>query len=376
MQPNRKKILVVFGTRPEAIKLAPLIIQLKDHTDLFETRACFTGQHKEMVSSILSFFKITPDYDMQIMRAGQTLIEIMTGIFDSFSKILDEFQPDLVVVQGDTSTAFAAALVAYYKQIKIAHVEAGLRSFDLYSPFPEEGNRKLIGQIADFHFTPTENATRNLNREGHVQGIYQVGNTVIDALYSGLQIITNDEKVYVNYFEKYFDVKKKLVLITGHRRESFGDKFIELCDAIKTLATKYPELNWIYPVHLNPNVQEPVRKYLSGLSNVILMEPLDYPYLLWLLKQSEFVLTDSGGIQEEAPSLGKPVLVTRDVTERQEGIDAGTAVLVGTDYNKIIQLASNLIDDSSLYHKMATAVNPYGDGTSSAQIIEVLSKHL
>ncbi len=376
MQPDRRKILIVFGTRPEAIKLAPLISQMKSHTDSFEVKACFTGQHKEMVATILSFFKITPDYDLQIMRPGQTLIEIMTGILDSFSKILDDYKPDLVVVQGDTSTAFAAALVAYYKKIKIAHVEAGLRSFDLYSPFPEEGNRKLIGQIADFHFTPTENATRNLTNEGHAKGIYQVGNTVIDALYEGLRIINNDEAVYVSYFEKYFDLSKKLVLITGHRRESFGDKFIEFCDAVKTLATKYTEYNWVYPVHLNPNVQEPVRKYLSGLSNVILMEPLDYPYLIWLLKQSEFVLTDSGGIQEEAPSLGKPVLVTRDVTERQEGVEAGTAVLVGTNYTKIVKLASELIDDHSIYNKMANAVNPYGDGTSSAQIIEILRKHL
>ncbi len=368
--------MIVFGTRPEAIKLAPLLNLLKEDVQFFETRSCFTGQHREMVESILQFFNIRPDYQMNIMKPGQTLIEILTGVLNEFSKILDEFMPDVIVVQGDTSTAFAAALAGYYKKIKIAHVEAGLRSHDLYSPFPEEGNRKLIGQVADFHFTPTYNATKNLHHEGFKNGIYQVGNTVIDALHKGLEIINANQAPYKEFFSRYFDINQKIVLVTGHRRESFGEKFVEFCDSIKTLAIRYPHYNWVYPVHLNPNVQEPVRKYLSELNNVYLLEPLEYPFLLWLLKQSEFVLTDSGGIQEEAPSLGKPVLVTRDVTERQEGVDAGTAILVGTDKDRIVQAASQLIENKEFYSKMANAVNPYGDGTTSSQIAKVFRKHL
>jgi len=366
-----KKILFVYGTRPEAIKMAPLVLEMKKHTDKFIVRVCLTGQHRQMLDQVNSFFGISGDYDLDLMQPNQTLFDITTKCMKGLEPILNEFKPDIVFVQGDTTTVVAAALASYYKQIPVAHLEAGLRSGDLYSPFPEEGNRRMTGHIATWHFAPTQGSAENLRKEAVTNNVFIVGNTVIDALLHGLNIVEKNERTYSQFFD-FIDFSKRIVLVTGHRRESFGEPFENMCLAMKDIVTQNPNVQIIYPVHLNPNVQEPVKRLLGDVGNVKLIPPLDYPYLIWLMSKSTIVLTDSGGIQEEAPALGKPVLVMRDVTERQEGIDAGTAKLVGTNRSIIVNAVNTLLNDSVEYEKMAKAVNPYGDGTTSKKIVEIL----
>lgn len=371
----KKKILIVFGTRPEAIKFAPLIREFKKYK-IFEVRVCVTGQHREMLYQVLNFFNITPDINLNLMKKNQTLFHISSKILNNFEKILFKLKPDLVFVQGDTSTAFIAALAAFYKKIKVAHLEAGLRSYNKFSPFPEEINRILISKIADYHFAPTEKAKKNLFRENIKNNVYVVGNTVIDALFLGLDIIKKEgEEKYYKHFN-FIDFSKKIILVTGHRRESFGKPFENICYALKEIANDYNNLEIVYPVHLNPNVRKPVNKILKRIQNIHSIEPLEYPYLIWLMNKSYLVLTDSGGIQEEAPSLGKPVLVMRDVTERTEGIEAGTAKLVGTDKEKIKSEVCKLLDDKDKYYKISKSINPYGDGKSSERIVKCILKEL
>lgn len=368
-----KKILFIFGTRPEAIKMAPLIKELKARKDAFEVTVCVTGQHKEMLYQVLDFFSIEPDYDLEVMQPNQTLFGVTAAIFSKLEPVINEVEPDVVLVQGDTTSVLAGAIGAFYKQIKIGHLEAGLRSGDMYSPFPEEMNRVLVSRITDYHFAPTQRSVDALLAENvPSEKIHKVGNTVIDALLLGLGIVKDDSK-YSEYFAD-IDFSKKVVLVTGHRRESFGGGFESMFKAIRRLAQENKDIEIVYPVHLNPNVRKPVNEILSGLKNVKLIDPLDYPYLIWLMNKSYMVLTDSGGIQEEAPSLGKPVLVMRDVTERQEGVEAGTAKLVGTNGAVIYEEAQRLLDDGDAYSKMANAVNPYGDGTTSQQIADILEK--
>ncbi|CAN5624672.1 UDP-N-acetylglucosamine 2-epimerase (non-hydrolyzing) [soil metagenome] len=369
---DQKKLLFIFGTRPEAIKLAPLVLEFRKHTQ-FDVKVCVTAQHREMLDQVLAFFEITPDFDLDIMKPNQTLFDVTADGLKGMEKVLKSFQPDLVFVQGDTTTSFIGALGAYYCKIKVAHIEAGLRSGNKYSPFPEELNRILAGHLSDYHFTPTPQSDSNLKKENITTNIFGVGNTVIDALFLGLDLLKKrGEESYYSHF-KGIDFSKKIVLITGHRRESFGEPFENICGAIKTCAEKFPFFEFIYPVHLNPNVQQPVNRLLSGLKNVHLITPLGYEHFIWLMNKSYVVLTDSGGLQEEAPALGKPVLVMREVTERQEGVDSGTAKLVGTNKELIIDELSLLLSDTAAYEKMAKAVNPYGDGTSCKKIVEIVS---
>jgi UDP-N-acetylglucosamine 2-epimerase (non-hydrolysing) len=367
------KILFVFGTRPEAIKMAPLI-KAMEKDGHFLSKVCVTGQHRKMLDQVLEFFHIVPDFDLQLMKENQTLADITAGVVKGVDQIIkEEFRPDYIIVQGDTTTAMAGALAAFYSKVKVIHIEAGLRSHDKYSPYPEELNRILIGQIADLHFAPTPTAVRNLLSDGvDESSVWNVGNTVIDALLTGLAIIKDhDSTVYDSYFN-FVDRTKRLILVTGHRRENFGGPFENICQAIKTIAEKNPDVEIVYPVHMNPQVRTTVGNILSDVPRVHLIEPLDYSRLIWLLNMSTLVLTDSGGIQEEAPALGKPVLVLRDVTERTEGVEAGTAKLVGTNYENIVTSCQELLTDGALYQKMAKSVNPYGDGTTSTQIISVL----
>jgi len=365
------KILFIFGTRPEAIKMAPLIYELKNN-NVFHVKVCVTAQHREMLDQVLNFFKIKPDYDLNIMKPNQSLFTITSDILKSLEPVLEREKPDIIFVQGDTTTAFVGALAGFYKKIKVAHIEAGLRSHNKYSPFPEEINRVLVGHIADYHFAPTERAKENLYKENIKENVFVVGNTVIDALFLGLDIIKKEgEEKYYKYFD-FIDFSKRIILVTGHRRESFGKPFENICYALNEIANEYKDVEIVYPVHLNPNVREPVNKILKGIKNIYLIEPLEYPYLIWLMNKAYLVLTDSGGIQEEAPSLGKPVLVMREVTERIEGIEAGTAKLVGTDKEKILNEAKTLIENKEEYNKIAKAVNPYGDGNSSIRIKNIL----
>ncbi|MEO8088295.1 MAG: UDP-N-acetylglucosamine 2-epimerase (non-hydrolyzing) [Bacteroidota bacterium] len=369
---DQKKLLFIFGTRPEAIKLAPLVLEFRKHTQ-FDVKVCVTAQHREMLDQVLAFFEITPDFDLDIMKPNQTLFDVTADGLKGMEKVLKSFQPDLVFVQGDTTTSFIGALGAYYCKIKVAHIEAGLRSGNKYSPFPEELNRILAGHLSDYHFTPTPQSDANLKKENITTNIFGVGNTVIDALFLGLDLLKKRGEESFHTFFKEIDFTKKIVLITGHRRESFGEPFENICGAIKTCAEKFPAVEFVYPVHLNPNVQQPVNRLLSGLKNVHLITPLGYEHFIWLMNKSYVVLTDSGGLQEEAPALGKPVLVMREVTERQEGVDSGTAKLVGTNKQLIIDELSLLLSDTAAYGKMAKAVNPYGDGTSCKKIVEIVS---
>jgi len=366
-----KKILIVFGTRPEAIKFAPLIKEIKKHNEEYDLKVCVTSQHVQMLDPVLSFFNIKPDYNLKIMKPNQDLFDISNSILLNIKDVLVQFKPDMVMIQGDTTTAFISAYAANIQKIKVAHLEAGLRSFNKLSPFPEEINRILTSHITDYHFTPTIKASQNLFSEGITKNIWHVGNTVIDALHLGLKIINEKEREYQKFFS-FLDTSKKIILVTGHRRESFGEPFRNICFALKEIALNHPNVTLVYPVHLNPNVQEPVKELLKNINNIHLIDPLDYPYLIWLLQKSYFVITDSGGIQEEAPSLGKPVLVMRDVTERMEGVETGNALLVGTDTEKIYNAANRLLLDVNLYNKMAKAENPYGDGKSSERIIQIL----
>lgn len=371
---SSKKILFVFGTRPEAIKMAPVIQECYKHKEALDVKICLTGQHKEMLSQVMDFFQLHEDYDLGLMKPDQTLFDLTSKGLLAIRAVLQEYEPDLVIVQGDTTTALAGALAAFYKKTKVAHIEAGLRSGDKYSPFPEEVNRKMISVVTDFHFAPTQKAVDNLHEENIHRNIFLTGNTVIDALLWTVGKVRKDHS-YASAFN-YLEPGRKLILITGHRRESFGKPFENICDAILNLANRYPDAQFVYPVHLNPNIQSIVKNKLSRQKNIFLIHPLDYPHLVWLMDKSYFILTDSGGIQEEAPTLGKPVLVMRDVTEREEGIAAGTAILVGTSKEKIIDASVRLMEDTTMYERMSKAVNPYGKGNSAEQITSLLLKEL
>ncbi|EBK5126604.1 UDP-N-acetylglucosamine 2-epimerase (non-hydrolyzing), partial [Salmonella enterica] len=360
----KKKVLVVFGTRPEAIKMIPVFNILK-HSKHFDVKMCITAQHRQMLDQVLTIFDITPDYDLNIMGQGQTLSDITSKILKGLSFVLNEFTPDLVLVHGDTATTFASSLACFYQKIDVGHVEAGLRTGDIYSPWPEEANRKLTAVLAKYHFAPTIVAANNLLNEGCSQGnIFITGNTVIDALFSVMNKITDDSELRKNLESKFdfIESHKRNILVTGHRRENFGQGFENICQSLAIIARKFNDINIIYPVHLNPNVQEPVKRILGNISNVYLIEPQEYLPFVYLMTKSYLILTDSGGIQEEAPSLGIPVLVMRDVTERPEAVDAGTVKLVGTNIDTIVKEISNLLLDKSTYDIMAHSHNPYGDG--------------
>ena len=369
---SKKKVLFIFGTRPEAIKLAPLIKVFQNERNAFDVKICITSQHREMLKQIIDFFQIKPDFNLNVMKYNQSIFDITSEELKKLDKVLEQYKPDIIFVQGDTTTAFVGALAGFYKKIKVAHIEAGLRSFNKFAPFPEEINRVLISHIADYHFAPTKKAKQNLLREGIKDNIYVVGNTVIDALQLGLKLIENNEEKYKRYF-KFLNFNKKIILVTGHRRESFGEGFKNICNALKEIALKYKDkIEIIYPVHLNPNVQKSVRRVFYKIKNIHLLKPLNYPYLLYLMRNCWLILTDSGGIQEEAPSLGKPVLVMREVTERVEGIKKGTAILVGTDKNRIIKEVEKMLYNQRKYIKMAKVKNPYGDGKTSYQIKNII----
>lgn len=367
------KTLTIFGTRPEAIKMAPLVLALEE-SDHIDNKVCITAQHREMLDQVLSIFDIEADYDLDVMQPNQSLSTITSKILCQLEDVLKAEEPDLVFVHGDTSTTFTATLAAYYQQIPVAHVEAGLRTQNIYSPWPEEGNRKLTAALAEYHFAPTPQAAENLKAENIVENVVVTGNTVIDTLMLISKTIDSDSSLNrsLNDQFSFLDDSKKVILVTGHRRESFGQGFEQLCMALKKIASSYSDVELIYPVHLNPNVQEPVKKLLSEVTNIHLIEPLDYLPFVYLMKRSHFIITDSGGIQEEAPSLGKPVLVTRDTTERPEAVDAGTVILVGTDSDKIFNEAARLLDDINHYETMATAHNPYGDGKASQRIVDFI----
>ena len=379
-----KKILLVFGTRPEAIKMAPLVKKLQAMTEEFQTIVCVTGQHREMLDQVLRLFDITPDYDLNIMKPNQDLYDITSRILLGMRDVLREVQPDIVLVHGDTTTSMAAALAAFYQQIPVGHVEAGLRTGNIYSPWPEEMNRLMTGRISTVHFSPTPLAKQNLLQE-HVDKakIVVTGNTVIDALQMVVERLKNDEQLAGEVKDKVlnmgYDVNRlgedrRLVLITGHRRENFGEGFLNICHAIKNLSEKYQNVDFVYPMHLNPNVRKPVLEILGEKEeNVFLIEPLDYLPFVYMMQHSTLILTDSGGVQEEAPGLGKPVLVMRDTTERPEAVEAGTVLLVGTNREKIEQGVSMLLDDADCYRRMSEAVNPYGDGLACERIIVYLA---
>lgn len=381
-----KKVMLVFGTRPEAIKMAPLVKEFQKQPKRVETVVCVTGQHREMLDQVLKIFDIKPDYDLNIMKQGQDLYDVTARVLTGMRDVLKEVKPNVVLVHGDTTTSTAAALAAFYQQIPVGHVEAGLRTHNIYSPWPEEMNRLLTGRLATYHFSPTPLSRNNLIKESvDDRNIIVTGNTVIDALYWVVDKIKNNKELdneledilsKAGYDVNRLNNGKKLVLITGHRRENFGDGFINMCTAIKDLTVKYPDLDFVYPMHLNPNVRKPIHEVfgenLSGLKNMFFIEPLEYLSFVYLMEKSSIVLTDSGGIQEEAPGLGKPVLVMRDTTERPEALDAGTVKLVGTDYNKIVNEVSSLIDDKAAYEKMSKAVNPYGDGLACGRIVNAL----
>ncbi|EIB97789.1 MULTISPECIES: non-hydrolyzing UDP-N-acetylglucosamine 2-epimerase [Pantoea] len=368
------KVLTVFGTRPEAIKMAPLV-QALAQDPAFESRLCVTAQHREMLDQVLRLFRLQPDYDLNIMRPEQGLTEITCRILEGMKTVLLDFRPDIVLVHGDTTTTLAASLAAFYHQIPVGHVEAGLRTGDLASPWPEEGNRKLTGHLARLHFTPTSRSRQNLLQENLADSrIIVTGNTVIDALLWVRDRVLDDTNLNAQLAARYpfLDPEKKLVLVTGHRRESFGGGFERICSALAQIARQHPEAQIVYPVHLNPNVSEPVNRILSGIENIILIEPQEYLPFVWLMNRAWLILTDSGGIQEEAPSLGKPVLVMRDTTERPEAVDAGTVKLVGTDVATIVASVSELLSDDEAWQAMSHAHNPYGDGKACGRILQAL----
>lgn len=376
-------MMLVFGTRPEAIKMAPLVKEFQKYPKEFKTIVCVTGQHREMLDQVLHIFGIVPDYDLNIMKQGQDLYDVTARVLTGMRDVLKEAQPDVVLVHGDTTTSTAAALAAFYQQIPVGHVEAGLRTHNIYSPWPEEMNRQITGRIATYHFAPTPLSKKNLLAEGvQEEYIHVTGNTVIDALYMVVDKIKNNKELdteldnllkQAGYNVNRLAGGKKLVLITGHRRENFGDGFINICTAIKNLTKKYPDVDFVYPMHLNPNVRKPIHEVfgedLSNLGNMFFIEPLEYLSFVYLMEKSTIVLTDSGGIQEEAPGLGKPVLVMRDTTERPEALEAGTVKLVGTDYDKIVSEVSALLDNQEYYDQMSKSVNPYGDGLACNRIV-------
>ena len=376
---NKKKIMLVFGTRPEAIKMAPLVHALKAELELFELKVCVTSQHRQMLDQVLKVFDIKPDIDLNLMRQDQNLSNLTSLILNEMQNIFIQYRPDIVLVHGDTTTTLATSMAAFYASIPVGHVEAGLRTYDMKAPYPEEFNRQITSKITKWHFAPTELSQKNLLSEGFDKfSITVTGNTVIDALYWVLKRIDRDKnrrkklenflnsKLLINWRDKDF------VLVTAHRRENFGDGFLHICSALKELASKYPKISFVYPVHLNPNVSKPVYEILRSFSNIHLIKPLEYEPFVYLLKHSYLVLTDSGGIQEEAPSLGKPVLVMRDVTERPEAVEAGTVEIVGSSHQRIVQSVSRLLDDKKHYKNMSHAHNPYGDGLACKRIVDVL----
>ena len=372
-----KKVLLVFGTRPEAIKMAPLV-KAFEKEDSIISKVCVTAQHREMLDQVLEMFDITPNYDLNLMKPGQDLYDITANVLLGMKDVFSDFKPDLVLVHGDTTTTSATSLAAFYQKIKVGHIEAGLRTGDIYSPWPEEANRQITGILANYHFAPTTTSRDNLARENKdTKNIIVTGNTVIDALFLALDKIENNDElktqIIKNINTQYkLNDSKKLILVTGHRRENFGQGFINICESLKTLAINNPDIDIVYPVHLNPNVQKPVHEILSDVSNVFLIDPLQYESFIYMMNKSYFIITDSGGVQEEAPSLGKPVLVMRDTTERPEALEAGTVKLVGTDPQKIIQEAQKLLDDKIEYEKMSKAHNPYGDGKACEKIINFI----
>ena len=380
-----KKVMLVFGTRPEAIKMCPLVKEFQKHTDDFETIVCVTGQHREMLDQVLKIFEVKPDYDLNIMKQGQDLYDVTARVLTGMRDVFAQCKPDVVLVHGDTTTSTAAALAAFYQQIPVGHVEAGLRTHNIYSPWPEEMNRQITGRIATYNFSPTPLSESNLKEEKARGQIFVTGNTVIDALHMVVNKLKGDKKLAdeqiqvlknAGYDVSRLDNGKKLVLITGHRRENFGDGFISMVTAMKDLSEKYPEVDFVYPMHLNPNVRKPIHQVfgedLTTYENFFFIEPLQYLEFVYLMEKSTLVLTDSGGIQEEAPGLGKPVLVMRDTTERPEALSAGTVKLVGTDYNAIFDNVSELLDSPEAYEKMSKAVNPYGDGLACGRIVKAL----
>lgn len=383
-----KKVMLVFGTRPEAIKMAPLVKEFQARASEFDTIVCVTGQHREMLKQVLELFDIKPDYDLEIMKEGQDLYDVTTRVLLGMREVLKKTKPDVVLVHGDTTTSTAAALAAFYQQIPVGHVEAGLRTHNIYSPWPEEMNRQLTGRMATYHFAPTELSRDNLLAEGiAIDRIFITGNTVIDALQ---QVVTrvkgnadlrnevSRKLLQFGYDVNRLEAGRRLVLITGHRRENFGEGFLNICRAIQTLSKRFPEVDFVYPMHLNPNVRKPIREIfgdnLGGLDNLFFIEPLEYLQFVTLMDRSSIVLTDSGGIQEEAPGLGKPVLVMRDTTERPEAVKAGTVKLVGTDYNQIVDNVEKLLTDNAAYAKMSRANNPYGDGKACSYIADALTR--
>ena len=381
-----KKILLTFGTRPEAIKMAPLILELNKHRDKVKTIVCVTGQHREMLDQVLSIFKIKPDYDLNIMKKGQDLYDITSKVLLGLRDIFKQTQPDIVLVHGDTTTSMAAALAAYYQQIPVGHVEAGLRTYNIYSPWPEEINRQLIGRISNYNFSPTSTSSTNLINEGvNEETIHITGNTVIDSLYWVVNKIKFDEQLNIELKDEIktfgYDIdrlqgNRRMVLITGHRRENLGDGFIHIAQAIQELSTQFPDVDFVYPMHLNPNVRKSIHEVLGNdllhFSNMFFIEPLEYLSFIYMMEKADIVLTDSGGIQEEAPSLKKPVLVMRDTTERPEAVEAGTVILVGTDKEKIVSNVSKLLTNHNHYQQMAKAINPYGDGKACERIVNIL----
>lgn len=382
-----KRVMLVFGTRPEAIKMCPLVKEFQKHNDEFETIVCVTGQHREMLDQVLNIFEVKPDFDLNIMKQGQDLYDVTARVLTGMRDVFKECKPDVVLVHGDTTTSTAAALAAFYQQIPVGHVEAGLRTHNIYSPWPEEMNRQITGRIASYNFSPTPLSESNLKEEKAQGEIYVTGNTVIDALHMVVNKLKNDESLAkeqegilkkAGYDANRLADGRKLVLITGHRRENFGEGFIHMVTAIKDLKNKYPDVDFVYPMHLNPNVRKPIHEVfgedLSNLDNMFFIEPLQYLEFVYLMEKATIVLTDSGGIQEEAPGLGKPVLVMRDTTERPEALASGTVHLVGTDYQKIMDEVSTLLEDANAYEKMSKAVNPYGDGKACERIVKILAE--
>lgn len=381
-----KKVMLVFGTRPEAIKMCPLVKEFQKRSDEFETIVCVTGQHREMLDQVLQIFDVKPDYDLNIMKQGQDLTDVTARVLTGLRDVFKECRPDVVLVHGDTTTSMAGALAAFYAQIPVGHVEAGLRTHNIYSPWPEEMNRQITGRIASYNFAPTPLSEKNLIEEKAQGNIYVTGNTVIDALHLVVDKLSNDPSLSAEQDrilkEAGYDITrlvdgKKLVLITGHRRENFGDGFIRMVTAMKDLSEKYPNVDFVYPMHLNPNVRKPIHEVFGEdltLPNFFFIEPLQYLEFVHLMNKATIVLTDSGGIQEEAPGLGKPVLVMRDTTERPEALESGTVHLVGTNYDKIVNEVSTLLDDSTAYEKMSKAVNPYGDGRACMRIVDIIAK--
>ncbi len=370
-----KKVLIIFGTRPEAIKMCPLINQFKRHSSHFNLKVCVTAQHREMLDQVLNFFKIIPDYDLNLMKPGQNLYMLTSSIIESMKVVLDDFKPNFVFVHGDTTTTMAASIASFYSGAKVCHIEAGLRTFNKYSPFPEEINRQVTSRISEYHFAPTEKSKFNLLKENiDSNSILVTGNTVIDALLQSIDKIKKNKNSTINYLEKKIDNCNEIILVTGHRRENHGLGFENICKALKKISIIKPNVKIIYPVHLNPKVKDPVNKYLGNLENILLIEPLDYQSFIWLMDRSKIIITDSGGVQEEAPSLGKPVLVLRDITERPEAVDAGTVILVGTDENLIIKETIDLLENKERFEKMSKLHNPYGDGKASERIVKFLKE--